>query len=103
MENAMSFIDERVGQYVRLFDNIRAKVGDDQLALALVEQCGKDWRVEQMRGSPRRERAANGEAPATPKQLAFLETLNVANVPRNLSKAEASRMIDEAQARAVAV
>ena len=100
MESATSFIDERVGQYVRLFENIRTKVGDDQLALALVEQCGKDWRVEQMRGSARNERAASDEAPATPKQLAFLAALNV---PRNLSKAEASRMIDEAQARAVAV
>lgn len=97
MESAISFIDERVGQYVRLFENIRAKVGDDQLALALVEQCGKDWRVEQMRGGSRRERASNDETAATPRQLAFLESLNV-TIPRNLSKAEASRMIDEARA-----
>jgi hypothetical protein len=96
----MSFIDERVGQYVRLFENIRGQVGDDQVAMALVEQCGKDWRVEQMRGSSRGERTASDEAPATPRQLAFLASLNVPNVPRNVSKAEASRMIDDAQARA---
>ena len=102
MENPMNFVDERVRQYVRLFETIRGQVGDDQLALALVEQCGKDWRVEQMHGSPRGERAASGEVPATPKQLAFLATLNVPNVPRNLSKAEASRMIDDAQTRSAA-
>jgi hypothetical protein len=96
--NLTNFVDERVDLYVRLFEKIRGKVGDDQLAVALVDQCGKDWRVNQMRGREApREGAANGEAPATPKQLAFLQSLNVKNVPRGLSKADASRMIDEAQ------
>jgi hypothetical protein len=98
-DNSTNFVDERLDHYVRLFEKIRGKVGDDQLAVALVDQCGKDWRVAQMRereAAPR-EQAANGEAPATPKQLAFLESLNVKQIPRGLSKADASRMIDEAQ------
>lgn len=97
--NLTNFVDERVDLYVRLFEKIRGQVGDDQLAVALVDQCGKDWRVAQMheREAAPREQAANGEAPATPKQLAFLDDLNVKNIPRHLSKAEASRMIDEAQ------
>ena len=101
--NLTNFVDERVDLYVRLFERIRGKVGDDQLAVALVDQCGKDWRVAQMHAEAPREQAADGEAAmATPKQLAFLEKLQVKYIPRGLSKADASRMIDEAQ-RAVAV
>ena len=100
------FVDERVNHYIQLFETIRNKVGDDHLAVALLEQCGRDMRVAQMRSNDRAERrvsTANHEAPASDRQLAFLGRLNVKNVPKNLSMAQASRMIDEAQARELAM
>jgi len=92
------FFDERINFYLQLFETIRAKVGDDQLSMALLEQCGKDSRMDRMRGANRAEPQSR-EAPATPRQLAFLDMLNVRPLPLNLSKVEASRLIDEAQAR----
>ncbi len=100
------FVDERVNHYIQLFETIRNKVGDDHLAMALLEQCGRDMRVAQMRSNDQAERsvrAANQEAPASDRQRAFLDRLNVKNVPQNLSMAQASRMIDEAQARLIAI
>jgi hypothetical protein len=97
-------IDERVNHYVRLFETIRSKVGDDQLSAIILEQCGKDARVAQMRGFDQRSDngSARGDTSATPKQLAFLEKLQVKYIPQNLSRAKASQMIDEAQARLIA-
>ena len=95
-------IDERVNHYVRLFETIRNRVGDDQLAAIILEQCGKDARVAQMRGVESRfdNGSASDEASATPKQLAFLEKLQVKSIPQNLTRAQASKMIDEARAQA---
>ncbi|OQZ06786.1 MAG: hypothetical protein B6D36_03215 [Planctomycetes bacterium UTPLA1] len=97
-------IDERVNHYVRLFETIRNKVGDDQLAAIILEQCGKDARVAQMRGFDQRSDngSARGDTSATPKQLAFLEKLQVKYIPQNLTRMKASQMIDEAQSRMVA-
>jgi len=95
-------IDERVNHYVRLFETIRNRVGDDQLAAIILEQCGKDARVAQMRGVESRfdNGSASDEASATPKQLAFLEKLQVKSIPQNLTRAQASKMIDEARSQA---
>ena len=84
---------------------MRDRVGDGHIALAIMHELAKDMRMRQIVAERRmvREQAASGEATATPKQLAFLEALNVENIPCNLSKAEASKLIDEAQARAIAV
>jgi hypothetical protein len=97
-------IDERVDHYVRLFETIRSKVGDDELSAIILEQCGKDMRVAQMRESEQRSDngSARGDSSATPKQLAFLERLQVKYIPQNLTRAKASQMIDEAQARVMA-
>lgn len=96
------YVDDRVEQYVRLFEVIKNRVGDDHLAIAILDQCGKDFRVAQMREGDRGDRSgqsSNGDAPATPKQLAFLEKLQVRFDPKNLTKIEASQLIDEAQSR----
>jgi hypothetical protein len=95
-------IDERVNHYVRLFETIRSRVGDDQLSAIILEQCGKDARVAQMRGIDQRSDngSARGDSSATPKQLAFLEMLQVKSIPQNLTRAQASQMIDEARAQA---
>ena len=95
-------IESRGENYVQLFDAIRGRVGDDQLAIAILEQCGKDFRVAQMRGIDHVDRLdsqGGADMPATPKQVAFLEKLQVRYIPQNLTKDQASKMIDEAQAR----
>ena len=71
----------------------------------ILQEIGKDGRVEKMRGVSDVTVASldsNGEQLATSKQLGFLKRLGV-KVPPGLSKLEASRLIDEAQAKVVAV
>lgn len=99
MTDESSFFDNRVDHYVRLFESIRNKVGDDQLAVALVEQCGKDWRVAQMHARPQNRQDASGDQPATEKQLGYLSRLGVA-VSKALTKREASALIDQAHEQA---
>ena len=95
MTNGTSFFDDRVDHYVRLFESIRNKVGDDQLAVALVEQCGKDWRVAQMHARIQDREDANVDQPATEKQLGYLGRLGI-EVHTPLTKREASALIDQA-------
>ncbi|MCB9852796.1 MAG: hypothetical protein H6819_06850 [Phycisphaerales bacterium] len=98
-------VEDRVENYVQLFETIRGRVGDDHLAIAILEQCGKDFRVAQMRAIDRVDRLdpqGSIDMPATPKQIAFLEKLQVRYIPQNLTKEQASKMIDEAQARSLA-
>lgn len=91
-------MQNKLTQYVELFENVRSKVRDDTVAMALVEQVGKDLRVEQMRGHSAVEQNSNESQPATEKQIGFLKKLRVSvNPSDNLTKAEASRMIDQAQ------
>ena len=89
-------MQNKMTEYVDLFEEIRGKVGDDQIAVALVEQVGKDSRTELLRAN----RAANSEngdpTAATAKQIAFLKRLGV-DVPAGVSKEEASELIDQAQ------
>ena len=66
----------RMTEYVDLFEEVRGKVGDDQIAIALVEQVGKDSRVEQMHSNGGVS-TANDPTAATPKQIAFLKRLGV--------------------------
>ena len=97
MENE---IGRRVTHYLEIFEQVRNKVGDEQIAVALVEQVGKDCRVERMHG-PGQSTRGNGDQEATAKQLAFLRRLRVA-VPSELTKIQASALIDEAQEKVIA-
>ena len=79
-------------------------MNDEATAVALVQEIGKDGRVEKMRGFPETTVASldsNGEQLATSKQLGFLRRLGV-KVPQGISKVEASRLIDDAQDKAIA-
>ena len=91
---------DRLVEYVELFQELRDKVGDDQIAVALVEQVGKDCRVEKMHGRGQSTQG-NGDQAATAKQLAFLRRLHV-EVPSELTKTQASALIDEAQEKVIA-
>ena len=89
-------MQNRMTEYVDLFEEVRGKVGDDQIAVALVEQVGKDSRTELLRAN----RAASSEdvdpTAATRKQIGFLKRLGV-EVPAGVSKQDASELIDQAQ------
>ena len=79
--------------YVELYEELKAKVGSEDVALAIVEQVGKDNRVERMRSSVV-QNGTNGEQPATEKQIAYLKVLNV-EVSEGLTKSQASELIDQ--------
>ena len=51
---------EKANEYVQLFESIRSRVGNDDVALAIVEQIGKDHRVEQMRNGRSGSYGVNG-------------------------------------------
>jgi hypothetical protein len=92
-------MQNKLSEYIQLFEKVRAKVNDDNLAMQIVEQVGKDMRVEQMRGGRTAERASSENAPATERQLGLLRRLGVpVSTYAHLSKARASELIDEAQA-----
>ena len=86
----------RMTEYVDLFKEARNKVGDDQIALAVLEQVGKDCRVERMNSPARSKASSGGSSQATEKQVAFLKQLGV-EAPAGVSKQGASELIDQAQ------
>jgi len=90
---------QRVNDYLALFDGISEKVNSDAVAIAILQEVSKDGRS----GEIRTERAAkNGEAnanePATEKQKKFMKKLNIA-FPANVTKHEASTLLDEELAK----
>ena len=83
--------------YVELFEEVKARVGSDEVALAIVEQVGKDNRVERMQsgnGSRNANGVRNGDQSAPEKQIGYLKKLGV-EVSAGLTKKQASELIDE--------
>ena len=100
--------EDRLSHYLSLYREVHAKVGDDQIAIALVHELAKDARMAQIQAERRNasfesdaRREARMQEPATTRQLALLRALNV-TVERNLTKLEASKLIDEAKLNAFA-
>ena len=97
-------IEGQLDFYASVFNDARDKVNDEQVALAIVEQVGKDMRMKQI-FDERRERLSsrqdsgsesNDDRPATEKQIGYLRRLGVKEIPAGLTKKAASQMIDEA-------
>ena len=91
-------IQERIGDYLDAFRHTKDIVNDGVVVAAIIEQVGKDTRCEWMM-SERSNGNGNFEQVATEKQLGFLKRLKV-DAPSGCTKQEASRLIDEAQAKA---
>ena len=94
----MEQTNERLKHYLGLFEEVLKKVNDEATAIALVQEIGKDGRVQAMHRFPERaviSSDGNGEQMATAKQLGKLRYLGV-SIPQKLSKSEASRLIDQA-------
>jgi len=94
-------INKRIEEYLTLFEGIKARTGDERSAVVILQEVNKDLRMAQIR----EERASNGngnsqkeDAPATQKQRDYLRRLGV-NAPAELTKKEASGLIDEALAK----
>lgn len=84
-------IQAKLDSYLELFEQIKQKTqGDDKLALSLLTEISKDRRMEEIR---QEKDARNGE-PATEKQKKFMKKLGM-DFPKNVTKKEASVMIDE--------
>ena len=89
---------ETMESYLMLLDELKAKTGDARTAVALLQEVNKDVRMAQIRAD-RENGAPNGRSyPASPKQKNYLERLGF-EVPADLTKKEASALIDEALAK----
>lgn len=102
--------------YIELFEALRNRVGDDQIAIGIMHEVSKDRRAAQIRaerqamlreygskpsgdaeGEQRASREAKNRA-ASSKQIEYLRKLGVQPTV-NMSSFEASQAIDEALAR----
>jgi hypothetical protein len=82
---------ERVEEYLKLFNELKERLGEEGVARAILSEVAKDRRMDEIRSE---QEAKNGK-PATAKQLAFLKHLGV-SFKKGITKREASRLIDEA-------
>jgi len=92
-----------IEEYRKAYEDIFSKVGDKDVALALLSHVAKDRRTEQINKNGRSSNGngySNGNASekATQSQLNYLRMLGIEAKP-NLSKADASTLIDEAKAK----
>jgi len=83
-------IQEKLDGYVKLLGDIRSKVGDERTAVSLLQEMGKDQRMDRMS----EEREMRNNKPATVKQKRFMDSLGI-RYPKNVTKQEASVLIDE--------
>ena len=87
-------IQEKLDGYVKLLGDIRSKVGDERTAVSLLQEIGKDQRMDRMS----EEREMRNSQPATAKQKKFMDKLGI-SYPKNVTKQEASVLIDEELSR----
>ena len=80
----------KLDEYLELLDEVKEKVQDDVTVGRIVSEIAKDMRMEQIR-----EERQNHVEPATEKQLRFMKKLRI-DIPDGVTKAEASRLLDEA-------
>jgi len=83
-------IKEKVEGYLWLLEQIRQRVEESSVAIALLSEIRKDQRMEQIK----EEREARNNEPATPKQRKFMDDLGIKN-SKNVTKKEASALIDD--------
>jgi len=90
-------IQNKVHKYVQVFDDMKKRVGSDEVAAVILEQVGKDNRCELMRDGGVRQAVVNRDpdAPATSKQIGYLKHLGV-EISERLTKEQASELIDQA-------
>ncbi|KXB07630.1 hypothetical protein AKJ51_00750 [candidate division MSBL1 archaeon SCGC-AAA382A20] len=88
-------MENKLEEYLELLEKIKKQVGNEDTAASIVGEIGKDRRVEKMH--EKNGNNGNGSA-ATEKQKAFMEKLGI-DYPENVTKREASGLIDEELAK----
>lgn len=88
-----SIIEQKLEGYLELLDEIKQRIGDDDIAMTLLSEIAKDLRMNEIQ----QERSFNGNAPATEAQLAYLRRLG-AVIPEGLTRSQASKLIDSTKA-----
>ncbi len=96
-----SGIQVKIAEYIEVYESVLSKVGEKDVAAIIVEQIGKDSRVEAMHKESQAAFRGNGKQianqPASQKQRAYLRRLGVSiRNGQDLTKAQASQLIDEA-------
>ncbi len=79
-----------VENYTELFDQIRERTESDEVAIAILQEIGKDHRSSQVR----EEKSQKVSEPATEKQKRFMKRLGI-EFPKLITKKEASVLLDE--------
>jgi len=78
-----------IDQYVELYDAIQEKTGNDAIAMAILQELGKDMRLSRFA-----ETGSNG--PATEKQKSYLTDLGI-EFSDSITKKDASELIDQSK------
>jgi hypothetical protein len=78
----------KTDEYIAIYKFALEQTGDEQAAIAIMQEVGKNERQREYRG---------GNEPATQKQLEYLKDLDEALVREGMTKYEASQAIDEAK------
>ena len=92
-----------LSKYIDVFNEVKAQVGSDEVAAVIVDQIGKDARVNAMRrfdaglSASFDQKLTSPDDPATEKQKAFLKRLGVKHA-ESVTRSEASELIDKAKA-----
>ena len=87
-------LDEKVAEYLELFQGIKQKVGDERIAVSILQEVNKDFRMAMIREERNSGSQVESDFPATERQKSFLKKLGV-RIPAKLTKKEASALIDE--------
>lgn len=95
-----------IEEYRKAYEEIFSKVGDKDVALALLNHVAKDRRTVVINDKKGGNGSSNGnghsngffqtDEPATPKQIGYLKVNNI-QFKDGITKDEASRLIDEAK------
>ena len=83
-------MQSKLGEYLKLLEQIKQKTQDERTAVALLQEVSKDRRSAEIR----EERGVEQNQPATDKQKNFMKKLGI-KFPDTVTKQEASTLIDE--------
>jgi hypothetical protein len=92
--------EDKVNFYCELFRAVYERVskvcpeGAREVALKIIEEIAKDIRSEQARQSKLEESSVTSDELATKKQREALHRFGIKDIPENLSKQEASEILD---------
>ena len=76
-----------INRYVELYDAIQEKTPSDEVAIAILQEIGKDKRSKIIAG-------VGGDGPATEKQKSYLKDLGI-EFEDSITKKDASEMIEQ--------